>query len=104
MSITPKAVKPVYPNVILKRIATPDVTTGGIIVPYATDKESLIGEVMAVYGDACAVHVGDTVSYKRYAGDPLDKNVLGFDGIILSEDDLTAVIHYDPDVSNDEAK
>jgi len=87
---------PVYPNVILKRIVASDVTSGGIIVPNATDKESLIGEVMAVYGDVCVVKVGDTVSYKRYAGDPLDKNVLGYDGIILSEDDLTAVIDYEP--------
>ena len=85
-------IEPLAPYIVVRRIAGEEKTAGGLIIVPADNKESLFGEVMAVYKGCASVKPGDTICYKRYAGDPVSRRETGFDGLILMETDLVAIV------------
>lgn len=90
--------RPINDKVMI-RVVNPDdeVTEGGIILPSAVNKDTRMGVVVAVGkgGDErpMSVNVGDRVYYGRYAAtNGVDMEVNGVRFIIISEDDVYAVV------------
>lgn len=92
-------VVPLGDNVIVKRLDAEETSAGGIVLPESAKQKPQEGRVLSV-GDGhrlpdgsrikLSVKEGDRVVFRSYAG-----NEVGFDGddlLILSEDDILAVV------------
>jgi chaperonin GroES len=79
-------IKPVGNRVVVRRQEA-KTTRGGILLPEAAQEKPRQGEVVAVGTGKVSLKVGDRVLFSPYAGTEYEKDFL-----ILSEDDLLAVI------------
>ena len=92
--------KPLSNHVIVKAFAQEEVTKSGIVLPGTVDKDRPEkGEIIAVgpgkimdNGQLSSINVkvGDQVVFKKYSPDEI--KIEGEDYLILSEDDIVAVI------------
>ncbi len=86
-------ITPTWPNIVVekpKRNET-ETTAGGIIIPSKEEGENQAEEgiVYAIYDEyECPVEVGQTVFFKRYAGDVM--KLEGKDLVLLPINDLLA--------------
>lgn len=92
-------VEPIGDKVVIKRLDAEETTAGGIVLPDAAKEKPKQGRVLSV-GDgrllpdgSRAPHLvkeGDRVIFSSYAG--TEVSVDGEDLLIMSEDDILAVI------------
>ncbi len=92
--------KPLSNHVIVKAAAQEEITKSGIVLPGTADKERPEkGEVIAVgpgkitdkgQPAPMSLKVGDQVVFKKYSPDEI--KIDGEDYLILSEDDVVAII------------
>ncbi len=91
--------KPLFNNVIVKASKKEEMTKSGIVLPDAGQEKPEQGEVMAVGSGKTldngqvlpmSVKVGDKVMFKKYSPDEI--KIDGEDYLILSEDDVVAII------------
>ena len=92
-------VQPLYDRILVKRIGSEEKTQGGIIIPETAQEKPLEGKVEAVGQGKLLdngtirpldVKKGDTVLFSKYGGN--DINIDGEEYLILTEDDVLAVI------------
>lgn len=92
-------IRPLHDKVLIKRLEEEKTTASGLIIPDSASEKPSKGEVLAVgkgktnsNGNVIAleVKVGDTVLFGQFAGSEVkvDNETL----LIMSEDDITAVI------------
>lgn len=91
--------KPLNDKVLVKRLEAEEVTKGGIVLPDSAKEKPKEGKVVAL-GDGkllddgkrapFQVQVGERVLFSSYAG--TDVKVEGEEYLILSEDDILAVV------------
>ena len=91
--------RPLYDNVIVKRLEEDEKTSGGIIIPDTAKEKQQKGVVIAV-GDGkildngerrpLTVKVNDKVLFGKYAGSEI--KIDGEDHLILREDEILAII------------
>jgi chaperonin GroES len=92
-------VVPLDDKVVIKRLASEEMTTGGIVLPDAAREKPQQGRVLSV-GDGRLlssgsrvphqVSEGDRVLFQRWAGSEVVIN--GQELLILSEDDILAIV------------
>ena len=92
-------IRPLQDRILVKRIASEEKTSGGIIIPDNAKEKPMEGQVMAVGNgkrlDDGTMHkpdlkVGDSVLFSKYAGSEV--KIDGFEHLVLREDDLLGVI------------
>ncbi len=84
-------VKPLGERVLIKVKASEEKTSGGLIIPQASQEKTQEGTVTAVgESDKITVKVGDNVMYDKYAGTSLKIN--GEDYLIIKAEEILAVI------------
>lgn len=85
------SVKPLGERVLIKVKASEEKTSGGLIIPQASQEKTQEGTVTAVgESDKITVKVGDNVMYDKYAGTSLKIN--GEDYLIIKAEEILAVI------------
>ncbi len=91
--------RPLNDRVIVRRIASEEVTKGGIIIPDTAKEKPAEAEVVAVgsgkrleNGERVAIDVkaGDKVLFGKYSG--TEVKVEGVEYIILRDEDILAVV------------
>jgi chaperonin GroES len=93
-------IRPLGDRVVVKAIASEEVTKGGIVLPDTAKEKPQQGEVIAVGSGALSengsrvpleVKVGDRVIYSKYSGTEIKQ--LGEDYLILNaERDILAIV------------
>ncbi|MCH5150043.1 MAG: co-chaperone GroES [Spirochaetales bacterium] len=84
-------VKPLGERVLIKVKASEEKTSGGLIIPQASQEKTQEGTVTAIgESDKITVKVGDNVMYDKYAGTSLKIN--GEDYLIIKAEEILAVI------------
>ena len=91
--------KPLNDRVLVKRLETVEKTAGGLFLPDSAKEKPSKGEVVA-FGPgklnadgtraAMTVKAGDVVLFAKFAGTEIKLD--GVDHIILSEDDILAIL------------
>ena len=91
--------KPLNDRVLVKRLESEEVTSGGIIIPDTAKEKPMKGEVVAAgpgkideAGKRAAMGVkeGDLVLFNKYAGTEI--KIEGADYLVMREDDILAII------------
>ncbi len=92
-------VVPLNDKIVVKRLEAEDKTAGGILLPDSAKEKPRQGKVLSI-GDgkllengtraAFQVKEGDRVLFTSYAGNEV--NIDGEDYLIMSEDDILAVV------------
>ena len=92
-------VRPLYDRILVKRVASEEKTTGGIIIPETAKEKPIEGMVIAVgkgkVGDdgklrALEVKKGDRILFGKYSGTEI--KVDGEENLILREDEVLGII------------
>ena len=92
-------VRPLYDNVLIKRLEAQTTTPSGIIIPATATEKRLEGVIQAVgagrisdNGDIRPLQVknGDRVLFKKYSGESI--KIDGEDLLIVKESDIIAII------------
>ena len=92
-------IRPLHNRLIVKRLDEDDKTAGGIIIPDSAKEKPSEGRVIHAgagrrddSGNLVAMEVqkGDRVLFSKYAGS--DVNLDGEDHLIISEDDVLAIL------------
>lgn len=84
-------VKPLGERVLIKVKASEEKTSGGLIIPQASQEKTQEGTVTAIgESDKITVKIGDNVMYDKYAGTSLKIN--GEDYLIIKAEEILAVI------------
>jgi chaperonin GroES len=92
-------VRPLNDRILVKRLESENMTTGGIIIPDSAKEKPAEGEVTAVgagklndKGERIAMEVktGDKVLFSKYGG--TDVKIEGVDYLIMREDDILGII------------
>ena len=84
-------VKPLGERVLIKVKAAEEKTSGGLIIPQASQEKTQEGTVTAIgESDKIAVKVGDNVMYDKYAGTSFKIN--GEDYLIIKSEEILAAI------------
>lgn len=84
-------VKPLGERVLIKAKASEEKTSGGLIIPQASQEKTQEGTVTAIgESDKITVKAGDNVMYEKYAGTSLKIN--GEDYLIIKAEEILAVI------------
>lgn len=92
-------IRPLNDRILVKRMASEEVSAGGIIIPDSAKEKPAEGEVVAVgpgklsdKGERVAmdVKVGDAVLFSKYGG--TDIKLEGDDFLIMREDDILGVV------------
>lgn len=84
-------VKPLGERVLIKVKAAEEKTSGGLIIPQASQEKTQEGTVTAIgESDKIVVKVGDNVMYDKYAGTSFKIN--GEDYLIIKSEEILAVI------------
>ena len=92
-------IRPLHDRVLAKRLAEQDKTSGGLFIPDTAKEKPLEALVISVGSgkilesgktQALSVKAGDRVLIGKYSGSEVRLD--GTDHIILSEDDILAVI------------
>ena len=84
--------RPLQNRIIVRPIEAQDKSPGGIIVPEMAKEKPLEGRVLSVGGKVEEVHVSDIITYSKYAGTELKLEDEEEVCLILSEDDVLAVL------------
>ena len=93
------SVRPLYDNVVVRRLDPNATTAGGIVIPDSANEKSNQGEVIAVGPGALldngslrplSVKAGDRVLFSSYASNEIKLN--GEKVLILKETDILGVI------------
>ena len=90
--------RPLSDRVVLRSIATEEVTAGGIVLPGTAKEKPQMAEVIAVGPGGVVdgkevvmnVKVGDQVIYSKYAGTEVKLD--GTEYIIVRQNDILAVV------------
>ncbi len=91
-----KNIKPLFDRILVERVANPEKTQGGIIIPDTAQEKTQTGVVIAIGtgkilqdGKVLPIHVkvGDKVFFGKYAGTELDSERL-----IIKEDEILAIV------------
>jgi len=91
--------KPLNDRVLVKRLESEEVTSGGIIIPDTAKEKPIKGEVVAAgpgkrddAGKAIAMSVkaGDFVLFNKYAGTEVKVDATEY--LVMREDDILAII------------
>lgn len=92
-------IRPLNDRILVKRLASEEMTAGGIIIPDSAKEKPAEGEIIAVgagklndNGDRVAmeVKVGDKVLFSKYGG--TDVKIDGEDFLIMREDDILGIV------------
>ena len=92
-------IRPLQDRILVKRLESEAVSTGGIIIPDNAKEKPMEGQVIAVgngkkLDDGSLqkpdVKVGDKVLFSKYAGSEV--KIDGVEHLVLREDDLLGVI------------
>ena len=92
-------IRPLNDRILVKRMASEEMSAGGIIIPDSAKEKPAEGEIVAVgpgklndNGERVAmdVKVGDTVLFSKYGG--TDIKLEGEDYLIMREDDILGVV------------
>jgi chaperonin GroES len=92
-------IRPLNDRILVKRLASEEMTAGGIIIPDSAKEKPAEGEIVAVgpgklndKGERVAmdVKVGDAVLFSKYGG--TDIKLDGEDFLIMREDDILGVV------------
>ncbi len=84
--------RPLQNRIIVRPTESADKTPGGIIVPDAAKEKPLQGRVLAIGVKVEEVRPNDTITYSKYAGTELKLEDEEEPCLILSEDDVLAVL------------
>jgi chaperonin GroES len=94
-------IRPLHARIVAKRLAEEEKTSGGLFIPDTAKEKPLEAQVIAV-GDgkvlengklqALLVHVDDKILIGKYTGSEVKLD--GEDLIILSEDDVLAILEH----------
>ena len=91
--------RPLYDNVLLKRVQAAEKTSGGLYIPETAKDKPQEAKVLAIGpgrigkdGDhqTMSVKIGDTVLFGKYSGNEIKLN--GEEHIILRESEILAII------------
>jgi len=93
--------KPIFDNIVVKKITSEEKTKSGIVLPDTIDKEKpQQGEVVAI-GDGkvlengertkMEVSVGDKVLFRKYAPDEI--KIEGVEYLVMTQSDVIAIIN-----------
>lgn len=89
-------IRPLYDRILVKRLATEEITKGGIIIPDTAKEKGQIGQVLAVGNGRLAkdgtltplqVKTGDKVLFGKYCGTDVDDETM-----IVREDEILAIV------------
>jgi len=92
-------VRPLHDRVIVRRLESEEVSTGGIIIPDTAKEKPVQGEVIAAGNGKIAengdvrpldVKAGDRVIFSKYAGTEIKLD--GNEFLMMREDDILGVI------------
>jgi chaperonin GroES len=92
-------IRPLNDRILVKRMASEEMSAGGIIIPDSAKEKPAEGEIVAIgpgklndKGDRVAmdVKVGDSVLFSKYGG--TDIKLDGEDYLIMREDDILGVV------------
>jgi len=92
-------IRPLHDRILVKRLAEPERTAGGLYIPDTAKEKPIEAEVIAVgHGKLLEngtlrkleVKAGDKVLFGKYSGSEV--KIDGADHLILREDDVLAVI------------
>ena len=92
-------IRPLNDRILVKRMASEEMSAGGIIIPDSAKEKPAEGEIVAVgpgklndNGERTAmdVKVGDVVLFSKYGG--TDIKLDGDDFLIMREDDILGVV------------
>jgi len=92
-------IKPLRDRVIVKRLEEEEKSRGGIILPDTAKEKPMLGKILAVGKGKVLddgkirpleVRVGDKVLFAKFSGSEI--NIEGEEHLILSEDEILAVI------------
>ncbi len=93
--------KPLFDNVLVKRLVAEEKTKSGIVLPETVDKEKpQKGEVVAIgegktdnQGNKIAmqVKVGDHVLFKKYSPDEI--KIDGEEFLVMTQEDIIAILN-----------
>ena len=92
-------IRPLNDRILVKRMASEEMSAGGIIIPDSAKEKPAEGEIVAVgpgklsdKGERVAmdVKVGDVVLFSKYGG--TDIKLGGDDFLIMREDDILGVV------------
>ncbi len=92
-------IRPLNDRILVKRMASEEMSAGGIIIPDSAKEKPAEGEIVAVgpgklseKGERVAmdVKVGDVVLFSKYGG--TDIKLDGVDFLIMREDDILGVV------------
>ena len=92
-------IRPLNDRILVKRMASEEMSAGGIIIPDSAKEKPAEGEIVAVgpgklndKGERVAmdVKVGDAVLFSKYGG--TDIKLDGEDYLIMREDDILGVV------------
>jgi chaperonin GroES len=95
----PLSIAPLNDKIVVQRLEAEDKTAGGIILPDNAKEKPKQGKVLALgegkllddgKRSSFQVKVGDRVLFTSYAGNEV--NVDGTDYLIMTEDDLLAIV------------
>lgn len=92
--------KPLFDNIVVKRIEEKEITKSGIVLPETIDKEKpQKGEVVAI-GDGkisdngekipMQVKTGDKILFRKYAPDEI--KIDGEEYLVMTQNDVIAII------------
>lgn len=79
---------PLSDHIILEKIEESNVTASGIYLSSDSMTKSTRGKIIAIGDGVNHVSIGDTVYYKKYAGEPIEVEKKEY--IILRQDGLVA--------------
>ncbi len=91
--------KPLNDRVLVKRLESEEVTSGGIIIPDTAKEKPMKGEIVAAGPGkkdeagkliAMSVKAGDYVLFNKYAG--TEVKIDGIEHLVMREDDILAII------------
>lgn len=94
-----KSLRPLYDKIVVERIKSKEISSGGIIIPEQAKEKPVQGKVLAVgEGAVCIdgsirpmrIKVGEVVLYGKYAG--TESNIEGTDYLLLREDDVLGIV------------
>ena len=96
MTQVTQKIRPLYDRVLVKRLATEEITKGGIIIPDTAKEKGQIGQVLAVGAGRLSkdgaitplqVKAGDKVLFGKYCGTDVDDETM-----IIREDEILAIV------------
>ncbi len=92
-------IRPLHDRILVQRLASEEMTAGGIIIPDSAKEKPAEGEIIAVgagklndNGERITmdVKVGDKVLFSKYGG--TDIKIDGDDFLIMREDDILGIV------------